>query len=203
MCTQAPVQDVKIVQQFGRRVIHQLGMGGVIIRIVKPVLQSSVDVRQLHPVDFIVVANLRGPFEQLAIPLYPLEQLIAPANYFCRFAVFHKKFIDGLKVQFENCLRLALKRFPRFLCCDERIAVAISADPRTEPDERWNRRFPSRINARRGLFKIVVKFWYCLVEDAPEIVNAVIHLVEHGNIVRARLFGLPQAGDVALNLEFE
>ena len=129
MGSQAAVKNMQIVEKLGRRMVHQFCMGCVVLRIMNPELEPPVNIRQLHPVYFVIISHLCGLPQHRLVIANRLKQFIASADNLCRLAVLDKKFIDCVKMQIEYRLRLALQRFPCCVCGNKRIPIAVPADP--------------------------------------------------------------------------
>ena len=100
--------------------------------------------------------------------------------------------VHFLDVELNSGRRLQTHRFPQRLGGHERIAIAIAAYPGAHAQERWQCPRVIRETHAKQVFGVAVQTRELGEERAAEIVNAVLHLIDHAQPLAAHHARVPE-----------
>ena len=169
-------------------------------------LQPVVHVVKLAPVHLVlelIAAQIEGADAHGFVVAQAREEDFAGREPAARHGQDLRQMVGPADVLFENDLGLHAQRLARGIRGNERIAVAVAADPGAETNKAGHRNdgaavFVFAIDVNHGALEVTIIGGNGLEQAALKIVQAHLDFVGDARFVRANLVGQPQQFDLQL-----
>ncbi len=119
-------------------------------------------------------------------------QILRDIGEVCREREFGAQRVQFFKVESQHAARLHAQRAAHDVCRDERVAVAVAADPASHPQEGRQLRSGGRFTLVQSIFQRAMQPWHLVQEGVVVKRKTVGDLVEYGQLGTAQQIGLPQ-----------